>query len=116
MPTMFDETCRERLEVEVGDFVTEFLVTDTRIWEVVKVTAQTIVVRTTKEVGKPEPDPRCDVGGYGFRVMLTEMGPDPIGGTMRLKVRKDGTIRMFDRGHPLRKVNGTPRKRVDYRV
>ena len=93
--------------VQVGHFVQEILVTDTRVFEVIKVTAKTITIRTTLS-GKNLSNEN--------RIVLTEALSDPNGTTRTLKLRKDGTFRTRNGSSNLtraREFNGSPVRKVD---
>ena len=107
-------------EVKVGDFLSETLVTDSIVWEVIKVTAKTVTVRSTKRGEAFQADTRCDKGAYGLEVMWEEQVSNPDGYTKSLRTRKDGTIRNGDHVgaspfYPTPTVDGKPARRVDYR-
>ena len=107
-------------EVKAGDFLSESLVTDTLVYEVVKVTAKTVTVRPTMSGGAIYDDERCDKGAHGLSVVWEEQVTKPEAETRTLRVRKDGTIRAGSHVgarpfYPARKVNGVPVRRVDYR-
>lgn len=101
---------------EVGDFVEQLMVTDTLVFEVVKVTPHTITVRTTKENGRfhnRHPD------GNPFPITFGERVSDPEGETSVLRRRKDGTFRKWNSAPPMRPartVDGVPVNRTDYRL
>lgn len=106
--------------VQAGDFLSESLVTDTLVWEVVKVTAKTVTVRATTGTGVEHVDTSCDVGGHGTRVVWEEQASNPDFIAKTLRVRKDGTIRTGDHAgaRPLRlstMIDGQPVRRIDYR-
>ena len=107
-------------EVAVGDFLSESLVTDTLVYEVVKVTKATVTVRRTMSGGPVHEDEACDKGAHGLSVMWEEQVTKPEAETRTLRVRKDQTIRAGSHVgaspfYPTRKVNGVPVRRVDYR-
>lgn len=107
----------ETSQVAVGDFLSEPLVTDTLVWEVVKVTPRTITVRSTAEGEVVTNDHR---DGNPLPVTYTEAVSDPHGRTRTLRVRRDGTVRMgTHRGarpmYPTPTRGGVPVRRVDYR-
>lgn len=92
----------------VGDFVEEMLVTDTRVYEVIKTTPKTITLRGTKSGEKLEND---------FPIILTEALTDPLGKLSTLRLRKDGTFRTHKNGwniNPARTVEGKPVRKVDW--
>ena len=108
-------------EVAVGDFLSESLVTDTLVYEVVKVTKATVTVRRTMSGGPVHEDEACDKGAHGLSVVWEEQVTKPEAETRTLRVRKDGTIRAGNHVgarpfYPTRKVNGVPVRRVDYRM
>ena len=107
-------------EVKVGDFLSESLVTDTLVYEVVKVTAKTVTVRPTTSGGPVHEDEHCDKGAHGLSVVWEEQVSKPEAETRTLRVRKDGSVRSGSHAgarpfYPTRKVNGVPVRRVDYR-
>lgn len=122
--TGFERTNGQRtpvtVEVKAGDFLSESLVTDTLVYEVVKVTAKTVTVRPTTGGGPVHEDEHCDKGANGLSVVWEERVTKPEAKTRTLRVRKDGTIRTGSHVgaspfYPTRKVNGVPVRRVDYR-
>lgn len=107
-------------EVKVGDFLSESLVTDTLVWEVVKVTAKTITVRPTLSGEKVHKDERCDEGAYGLSVVWQEQVSNPDAEPRTLRLRKDQTIRAGSHVgaspfYPTTRINGVPARRIDYR-
>lgn len=107
-------------EVKVGDFLAESLVTDTLVWEVIKITAKTVTVRATTGTGVVHKDEACDTTPNGLGVVWEEQAGNPDFITKTLRVRKDGSIRNGDHAgvRPLRPatmVNGQPCRRIDYR-
>ena len=108
------------VEVKAGDFLSESLVTDTLVWEVVKVTAKTVTVRPTMSGGAVYDDARCDKGAHGLSVVWEEQVTNPEAETRTLRVRKDGSVRLGSHAgarplYPTRKVNGVPVSRRDWR-
>ena len=108
-------------EVQPGDYLSESLVTDTLVYEVVKVTAKTVTVRRMMSGGPVHEDEACDKGAHGLSVVWEEQVANPNAETRTLRVRKDGTIRAGSHVgaspfYPTRKVNGVPVRRVDYRM
>lgn len=107
-------------EVKAGDFLSESLVTDTLVYEVVKVTAKTVTVRRTMTGDKFTKDTACDEGANGLAVTWEEQVINPHAETRTLRLRKDGSVRMGSHAgaHPLyptRKINGVPVQRRDWR-
>ena len=105
-------------EIAVGDYLSESLVTDTIIWEVVKVTAKTVTIRTTQDAGEITEDTRVDKAP--MPVLWEARKANPAGRTQTLRVRKDGSVRLGDHAgsrplYPARMINGKPVRRVDYR-
>ena len=114
------EKVAETLTVEPGMFLSESLVTDSLVYEVVKVTAKSVTVRRTMTGGAIYDDERCDKGAHGLPVVWEEQVINPNAKTRTLRVRKDGTIRAGSHvgARPFHKtpmVNGRPARRVDYR-
>lgn len=99
---------------KVGDFVSHTLVTDTRVYEVVKVTPKTITLRPTSTGDVLESD------GAPYPVVYREAVRQPYSGSDKvLRVRKDGTYRVDDWAHPLtiaRMIDGKPVSRTDYKM
>ena len=123
--TGFERTNGQRtpvtVEVKAGDFLSESLVTDTLVYEVVKVTAKTVTVRPTTSGGPVHEDEACDKGAHGLSVVWEEQVTKPEAETRTLRVRKDGTIRAGNHVgarpfYPTRNVNGVSVRRVDYRM
>lgn len=71
--------------VEVGHFVQEQLVTDTKIYEVIRVTDKTITIRETQDGRTMDND--------DLAVVLIEAVSDVNGREFTLRLRKDGTFR-----------------------
>ena len=122
--TGFERTNGQRTpvtaEVKAGDFLSESLVTDTLVYQVVKVTKATVTVRRMMSGGPVHEDQHCDKGAHGLSVAWEEQVANPNAETRTLRVRKDGTIRAGSHVgarpfYPARKVNGVPVRRVDYR-
>ena len=103
-----------------GDYLAEYLVTDTIVYEVVKVTPKTVTLRETKHTGEVYRDERCDVGVYGATVSWHVCGPDTEGRTFTRRLNKNGKVMA---GNHVRaaayripnKVNGKPVARIDWR-
>ena len=107
-------------EVKAGDFLSESLVTDTIVYEVIKVTKATITVRKTIGTDISHKDPHCDEGGHGLSVQWEEVKPWHNGWTKTFRVRKDQTIRSGSHVgarpfYPTKKINGVPVQRRDWR-
>ena len=107
-------------DVKVGDFLSELLVTDTVVYEVIKVTAKTVTVRNTITTGVSHEDLQCDTGAYGLAVYWEEVASWHNGPTQTLRVRKDGTLRSGNHAgarpfRPARTINGVPARRIDHR-
>lgn len=109
-------------EVKVGDFLSQALVTDTLVYEVIKATAKTITLRECKRgelVHK-------EYSGGDFPISFTQALPDPDGEVIVCKERKlrSGkgghytTDRSSSRPNWLRvakTIEGQPVYRTDYR-
>lgn len=107
-------------DIAVGDYLSESLVTDTLVYEVVKVTAKTVTVRRMRSDGPAHTDEQCDKGAHGLSVMWEEQVANPHAETRTMRVRKDGTIRSGSHAgaspfYPTRTINGVPVRRVDHR-
>jgi hypothetical protein len=104
-----------RITITPGMFLAETLWTDTRVYEVVRVTARTITVRST--MAGEILDRRDD--GSGFPTVWTEALSDPDGYVKTVRVRKDGTVRTGQGARPMRPagdIDGRPVTYTDYRV
>lgn len=107
-------------EVKVGDFLEELLVTDTFVYEVVKVTKATVTVRNTIATDVSHKDEACDEGAYGLSVQWQEVASWHNGPTQTFRVRKDGSLRSGSHAgarpfRPAHRVNGVPCQRRDWR-
>lgn len=94
-------------------YAVETLVTDTRSYDVLKSTARTVTVRPrtrTKEIVWVE-NP-----GEPFPVNHNATVADPDAPARTLRLRKDGTYRAYQGGHPLRFTDTPPTERTDYRM
>lgn len=103
------------MNYQPGQFLAEPLVTDTLIYEIVKVTPKSVVVRRTKDGGKPIRDLKVDQSDYP--VLWTPQVPDESRELRRLYIRANGSLR-FGNGNKLRpapEIDGQPVRRVDYR-
>lgn len=104
----------ERTTVQVGDFISQKLYTDTCVWEVVKTTEKTITLRSTKlgQVIRKE----C-VSGHPYPVVHFAVEPDPNGHVKVLRERtsvRPGYFAIYP-GDPVTVVQGEPTAIVDYR-
>lgn len=101
--------------VRAGSYLSEVLVTDTRVYEVVKVTAKTARLRRTKD-GDAHRDMMVDQGPYP--VMWIDQMPNPSAEEFTVRLTKDGRLRVRG-GNPLYPTgtgpSGLPARRVDYR-
>lgn len=95
-----------------GDFITETLVTDTRTWEVITTTAQTVTIRNTRYGERLRSENR---DGNPWPCVWTEALPWPEGDTYTLRRRKDGTFRTHRSARPLRPATVIDGKPVSYR-
>jgi len=80
---------------QVGDFLSETLVTDTQVWEVIETTAKTVTVRDTRRVEGVIQSPSPMFVRYAVE-------PDPGSKAVVRRVRKDGTVRIENWSRPLR--------------
>ena len=115
------EKVAETLTVEPGMFLSESLVTDSIVWEVVKVTAKSVTLRPTAEGDEITEDENCDKGAYGLSVVWIERKSNPEAKTRTLRVRKDGSVRIGNHtgARPLYKTptkDGKPVARRDWRM
>ena len=122
--TGFERTNGQRppvtTEVQAGDFLSESLVTDTRAYQVVKVTKSTISIVPCQGTGRVIEDERCDKGANGLSVTWETVAPMEGSKARTLRVRKDGSVRMGSHAgarplYPTTKVNGVPVQRRDWR-
>jgi len=100
----------------VGSFVRELLVTDTRVYEVVAVTARTLTLRPTRDTDWSKSENR---DGNPYPLVWTGQQPDPTAPTRLVRLRKDGTYRTHRSANPLRPatvVDGHVARFTDYRV
>ena len=114
------ERIAETLTVEPGMFLSESLVTDSIVWEVVKVTPKSVTLRPTTEGDEITEDESCDKGANGLSVVWNERVSNPNAETRTLRVRKDGTIRFGSHvgARPMYRTpmkNGKPVARRDNR-
>lgn len=101
--------------VEVGDFVSYTMVTDTQVYEVVAKTAKTITVRRARDGDFKESKHE---GGNPYPLVWTGQVADPDAEPRVLRWRKDGTIRSHRSGNPFRfatVIEGHPVRYTDYR-
>lgn len=107
-----------RTVIQPGDFLACQLVTDTSVYEVVKVTAKTVTLRDTRQTDERFEDDRVDNGQ--FPVIYTAVEGDPEGSTLRVGLSKDGRLKVGNwarAGHyyvPMR-INGHAVQRTDFR-
>ena len=97
-----------------GDFVCEPLMNDTRIYQVIRMTAHTITVRKTLQ-GRLV---RSDDNGSPYPSCWYAADPDPFGHTMTLRRRKNTGRFEWRKGLPVRhapRIDGVPVKFVDNR-
>lgn len=99
---------------EIGDFISQTLVTDTVVYEVIDKTPKTILVRETTS---GDVLLREESGNSNFPIVWTEARRFVVGKTYRLRLRKDGTFRISGWANPLRKarlIDGKPARKTDY--
>lgn len=102
-------------DFNVGDMVVYTMWTDTRGYEVVKVTPKSIVIRPT-DTGEIIRSENRD--GNPWPCVFREMLPDPTSDTVRCVRRKDGSFRVASWARPLRPapvIEGKPCTFTDYR-
>jgi hypothetical protein len=100
------------LTIDNAEYLSELLVTDTRIYEVLRRTEDTIRVRqmrSTENVVR-----RDNIDGNPYPVVYRECVSDTGYPIRLLRRRKDGTFRFDRSGHALRPV-AEPVDRTDYR-
>lgn len=103
-----------------GDYLAEYLVTDTIVFEVVKVTPKTVTLRETKYSGEVYVDEKQDVGAYGFTVNWRACEPDTTARTFTRRLNKNGQVMAGNHAHAAayripNMVNGKPVARIDWR-
>lgn len=103
-----------------GDYLAEYLVTDTIVYEVVKVTPKTVTLRETKKTGEVYVDETQDVGGYGLTVNWQVCEPNTGGRTFTRRLNKNGKVMAGNHARAAayripNKVNGKPVARIDWR-
>jgi TRAP-type uncharacterized transport system substrate-binding protein len=100
--------------MQVGDFLSSLLVTDTLVYEVVGVTPKTIKIRRAKdgEVVRSE-----NIDGNIYAVTYTGQVPNPAAAVRTVRLRKDGTYRIhyWSALLPCHTIDGVPVRRTDYR-
>lgn len=109
--TKKQQTKSQNHPVELGHFVQEVLVTDSVVYEIIKVTDKSITLRTTKDgrtMSKDDP-----------MVVLTECVSDEDGRTFTLRLRKNGTFRRGNHARAgqitmARTFDGVPVRKTDY--
>lgn len=85
--------------VEFDRYAYNTLVTDSRPYEIIARTAKTMTVRGMKRTGKFE---NVHIGGNPYPVNYEQAESDPEAETYVLRLRKDGTYRLYRGGNPLR--------------
>lgn len=108
-------TLGEPFRPRVGDFVEETLVTDTRVYEVIRATAKTLTLRPVLEDGVVRAENR---DGNPFPVVFRKAVADPDAPTFTVRMRQDGTYRIASWASALRPatmINGQPVTFTDYR-
>ena len=107
-----------RTVLQPGDFLARTLVTDTSVYEVVKVAAKTITLRHARQTDERFEDDRVDQSQ--FPVIYTAVEGDPDGSTLRVGLSKDGRLKVGNWARagvyyrPTR-INGRAVKRTDFR-
>lgn len=84
----------EFYDPQPGDFLKETLVTDTVIWEVTSRTAKTVTLRKTKQVEGVKNNP------FPMAVEFA-VESNPKAETITRRIRKDGSLRIYDWSRPL---------------
>ena len=103
-----------------GDYLREALVTDTIVYEVVKVTPKTVTLRETKKTSEVYVDERCDTGANGLTVNWRACEPNPEGRTFTRRLNKNGKVMAGSHARAAaysipNMVNGKPVARIDWR-
>lgn len=107
--------------LQPGDYISAPLVTDTVVYQVVKVTPKTVTLRSTRTVSDVSyVDERCGTGGYGTEVRWHAVEGVDGEGHITKRLGKDGGIKVgsWARAGYFRKcmtVNGQAVKRIDWR-
>lgn len=99
----------------VGDFVSEVLVTDTRVYRIAKRTEKVLYLQPC---GQGEKISHENIDGNPYPVVYTEAVPYEGAELRRVGLRADGTFRTCRSGAPLRPahmIDGKPVTRTDYR-
>lgn len=122
--TQFCDTCDGNRRVvgvvhdfQVGNFITEVMVTDTRTYEVIAKTAKTITIRKTRRTDTVVKSENRD--GNPYPCVWHEEVPDEDGAKYVLRLRKDGTYRIADWANPMRPatiIDGKVTSYTDYRM
>lgn len=103
-----------------GDYLAEYLVTDTIVYEVVKVTPKTVTLRGTKYSGEVYVDENQDIGGHGLTVNWRACEPDTTARTFTRRLNKNGQVMAGNHARAAayripNTVNGKPVSRIDWR-
>jgi hypothetical protein len=97
-----------------GQFLSELLWTDTKVWEVIRTTDKTLTLRSTVKGATV----RSDDYGSPYPVEWAEVVSDPHGYVTTVRRRKDGTYRIGRSGRAMvaaPQIDGKPVSRTDYR-
>lgn len=103
-----------------GDYIARSLVTDTMVYEVVKVTPKTVTLRKTRKTGEAYVDETCTPGAHGLTVHWQVCEPNPEGETITRRLTSTGTIKAGSHARAgdfyiPNMVNGQPVSRIDWR-
>lgn len=101
-------------DVQSGDFLSAYLVTDSTVYEVVKATPKTLTLRSTRQGDIVERESKTGLGRVYYEVL-----PNIDGDIITRRAGKDGCFRLFKGGRggafsPCRKIDGKPVKVVDW--
>ena len=100
---------------QIGDFIESRMVTDSTVYEIVKVTPSTITIRTTKDTSYTDTENRS---GNPYPCVWQGVAADPTGKKTVVRLRKDGTYRVdsWTALRPAAVRDGNPCRFTDYRI
>lgn len=107
--------------LSAGDYLSATLVTDTVVYQVVKVTAKTVTLQECRQAcGAGYIDDRCDNGPAGLDVRWYPVELDPDAKPFTRRLAKDGTLKVGSYARAGRycvpmTVNGQAVARLDWR-
>lgn len=104
----YTEQAPDVYNIEPGDFLSAFMVTDTTVYEVIKTTTHSITMRSTRS---------GDTLKKEGMTVYSEAVSDPNGEVRTVRRCKDGSFKIFRKDgvlSPARRINGKPVCRVNY--